>query len=458
MQILAKLEEVCYTIFMVRLEKFIHKNICVATSGGVDSMSLLHYLQTQQAKYGYLLSAVHCEHGIRGEESVSDWKFVEQTCKALGIPLYFFAEDCPMRAEKEKVSLETAARNFRYESFFKLIEDKKVDYIATAHHLDDEAETVLFRLCRGTSLSGVKGIAEENGCLLRPFLDWTREEIERYAKQNKIEYRIDSTNLERDATRNVLRLDVLPRLEKAVAGASKNLVRFAKQAGEDDALLYEYAESLLSYTLEGESEQIQVSFCDKKPIFRRACLMAMKYLGVEKDYTFTHLESLYFLQRLEGGACVHLPKNIQAKKMSAGIVFFEKTEEFFEKKKEPKKFTEKGFDGGRYEVKCSFAPLKEENLFKILRVDMEKIPPTAIFRFRQEGDEMERFGGGRKTLKKIFNEEKIPKEEREYFPLIAEKKGEVYAVCGVEISEKVKITGETKKVLYIALRKKGEKQ
>ncbi len=444
---------------MMDLEKYAKKNICVAVSGGMDSISLLHYLKMRENEYEYTLSAVHCEHGIRGEESVSDWKFVQKTCEKWNIPVFFFFEDCPKRAKEKKESLETTARNFRYESFAKLINEQKADYIATAHHLDDDAETVLFRLCRGTSLTGVQGISQKKGYVLRPFLDWTRKDIEEYVKKNGIEFCVDSTNLEKDATRNILRLDVLPTLEQALPSSSKNLVRFAKLAGEDDALLYEYAETLLDYRFEGEKEEIEVAFCDKKPIFRRACLIAMKYLGVEKDYTFAHLESLYYLQRLERGSLLSLPKNIQAKKTSSGVLFFEKTEGDFKEKNSPQKFNENGFDGGRYEVKCSFAPIKEENSsYKILKMDVDKIPQNALFRFREEGDEIDRFGGGRKSLKKFFNEEKIEVEEREYIPLIADEKGEVYVVCGVEISEKVKVDDESKRVLYISLQKKKEKK
>ncbi len=417
-------------------------------------MTLLHYLNAKQTQFGFSLSAVHCEHGIRGEESLQDLRFVERACKEWNIPLFIFSEDCPKKALEEKLSLETAARNFRYTSFSKLLSEDKADYIATAHHADDEAETVLFRLSRGTSLSGVKGIQEENGKIIRPLIDWTRAEIENYTKEYHIEYRTDKTNFERDATRNILRLDVLPKLNEAIGGASKNLVRFAGLAAEDDALLYEYAETLVSYSFDKE-ERIEVAFCDRKPIFRRACLMAMKYLGIEKDYTTAHLDALYYLQRKERGAKISLPQNIQAEKTSNALIFYERKEEIFEPLSAIEKFSEKGFDGGRYEVKCFFAPVEEKNEFKILRIDMDKIPKTAVFRFREEGDEIERFGGGRKTLKKFFNEEKTPVEERGYLPLIAEPNGkEVYVVCGVEISEKVKVDETTKRPVYIQLSKK----
>ena len=399
-----------------------------------------------------MLSAVHCEHGIRGGESLADMRFVQETCEAWNVPLFLFSADCPSLAKAEKVSLETAARNFRLQCFAYLIEQNKADFIATAHHLNDEAETVLFRLARGASLSGVVGMVETNGYFIRPFLNRTRAEIVAYAKENGLVWREDKTNFETDATRNKLRLEILPKLENAVAGATGNLVRFASLADEDDTLLYELAEKLLTQ----EEDGYAVAFCDKKPLFRRACLLALKGLGVDRDYTALHLENLCDLQKLERGAKQSLPKAVEAKKTETGILLYKKKLLSFVEKKAEEKFTKKGFDGGRYEVTVSKTPVNEfKNGWRVLRLDGEKIPDTAVFRFRKEGDYIQRFGGGKKSLKKFFNEEKIPVDEREYLPLIAEKDGsEVYAVCGVEISERVKVTETTKETLYLILQKK----
>jgi tRNA(Ile)-lysidine synthase len=437
---------------MLDLSKFKDKRICVATSGGVDSTALLHYLKSREKECGYKVSAAHCEHGIRGEESISDAKFVERICKEWDVPLYTFFEDCPARAKQKKMSLETAARDFRYESFAALISENKTDFIALAHHKNDEAETVLFRLSRGSSLSGVRGMSEMNGSFLRPFLSWSRLEIEEYAAKNGLSYCVDQTNFEMDATRNKLRLNVLPALEKAVEGAAENLVKFATRAAEDDELLYEYSRSLLSQ----EKDGFLVAFCEKKPLFTRACLLAMKALGIEKDYTAAHLDGVFALQHSERGSVLCLPQGVLAEKTQKGILFYRKTQEIFEEKPQEKPFDKNGFDGGRYEVKVFLQePVLEQFEYPVLKVDEEKLPKNCVFRFRQEGDEIERFGGGRKSLKKFFNEKKTPVQERAYLPLIAEKdRGEVYVVCGIEISEKVKVTVDTKQTLYIALIKK----
>ena len=428
---------------------FTKKRICVAISGGVDSVALLHHLKAQEEEYGYTVSAVHCEHGIRGEESLSDARFVQTLCKEWGVPLHVFSEDCPARAKREKQSLETAARNFRYQCFHQILEGNQADFIATAHHKNDDAETVLFRLMRGTSLTGVGGIAALNEKIVRPFLSWTRADIEQYAKQNQLSYCLDSTNMEMDATRNKLRLQILPLMEETVPGAMENMLRFSRLAAEDDGLLYAYAEKLLQRKKDG----IFVSFCEGKPLFRRACLLALKGLGLEKDYTALHLESAYKLQYLERGAKLSLPKGIEAEKTQKGIRFFVKEEEKPLERSAEKIYTTDGFDGGRYEVKISSTPLEGEDLC-VLRIDGDKIPNNAVFRFRKDGDFIHRFGGGKKSLKKFFNEKKTPVAERGYLPLIATDDGEVFVACGVEISEKVKVTENTKNTIYIFTQRK----
>jgi tRNA(Ile)-lysidine synthetase-like protein len=166
------------------------------------------------------------------------------------------------------------------------------------------------------------------------------------------------------------------------------------------------------------------------------------------------VEEMRGVTQLDAGALtVFIEKGVEAVRREADIYFYKKQEESFEEKALPRYFDETGFDGGRYQVIVSKTPIVQAGEWRVLQVDGEKIPPTATYRFRAEGDFIRRFGGGTKTLKKFFNEEKTPVEERGYLPLIAEENGEVYVVCGVEISEAVKITQETKQPLYIGLKK-----
>ncbi len=377
-------------------------------------------------------------------------RFTQALCKEWEIPLRTVREDCPARAVREKTSLETAARNFRYEQFAALIKSGEADYIATAHHQGDEAETVLFRIARGSSLRGASGIKEENG-LIRPLLEWTKGDILKYIQDNGLTFQEDSTNLEREATRNKIRLEILPKLEEAVPRAAENLVRFARLAREDDELLYRLSDCLLTEERGG----VAVSFSKEKPLFTRACISAMKGVGLDKDYEEAHLAALFALQDLERGAVITLPKGARAKKGTKGVLFYREKEEELPPLEKEAPFTLEGYDGGRYAVKLSFTPIEGEGEWRVLRADLNKIPPSAKFRFRKEGDYIYPFGGGKKSLKKFFNEKKVAVEEREGLPLIADG-NEVYAVCGVEISAKIAVDESTQKQIYVAiLRRKG---
>ena len=399
-------------------------------------MVLLYLLKRDAEKYGYFVSAVNFEHGIRGEESVADSLFVQDTCKAWGVLLSSFVENCVERAKREKLSLETAARNFRRENYEKILKDGLADFIATAHHANDNAETVLFRLARGTSLSGVIGIRKTDGKYIRPLIEKTKEEILAFANESGIPFREDSTNFEPIATRNIIRLDILPKIEEIVPCATKNLSHFASIASEDDEFLYELADSLITLS----NGCGTVVFNVKKPVFRRA-----------------YLSDLYALQFLKMGAKISLPNNLEAKKTKDGIFFYKK-EDFCVVDFEPKRFECGEFLFGKYQVYVTNEPLKIETGEKVLRLDGDKIPKDCIFRQRLEGDVFRKYGGGTKSLKRYLIDKKIPVENRD-MPLLTDANGStVYAVCGVEIADDVKVTDQTKKTVYIAVKNIGEKK
>lgn len=436
---------------MKGLEKFANKRICVATSGGADSTALLHFLKSREAEYGYYLSAVHCEHGIRGEESVADMGFVAALCEKWGVPLFIFREDCLKKAEREKCSVETAAREFRRACFSSLVTENKADIIATAHHADDEAETVLFRIARGAALSGATGMKAEEGRYLRPFLTRSKADILAYIKENDLDYREDKTNGQAEYTRNKLRLEVFPALEEAVPGAKENFARFAFLAAEDEAYLQKQSEKLLTRKGKGRL----VAFSEEAVLFRRAALAAMKVLGCDRDYTAGHLESAFALQSLERGARISLPKGVEAEKTKDGVYFYktDETEPLPSVEKRCVPFHKMAFDGGMYLMNVCFSPAESTGEWKTLRVDADKIPENAVFRFREEGDKMRVFGGGTKSLKKLLNERKIPVKERAYLPVLA-LENEVLAVGGVEIADRVKVTEQTERIVYLILEKK----
>lgn len=303
----------------------------------------------------------------------------------MGNSAFSFSADCPAEAERDKVSLETAARNFRYRCFSSLL-GAETDYIATAHHADDEAETVLFRLCRGAALSGVKGMEPVSGNFLRPFLDRTKAEILQYVEREKIPFREDKTNFEEAATRNKLRLRILPELEKAIPGTAGNLARFARFAAEDDAFLYERSKELVKEVSPRSRRDtgLRIKFSDYLPLMRRACLIALKKVGIEKDYTSAHLEAVCALRNLQTGSRISLPDGIEAERTYDEIALFrgrnsEKAKRRIEKSSDGRDMSET--DGAEEYIAeiCSSPPSEEAYFGKILRFDADSLPDTAGF-------------------------------------------------------------------------------
>ncbi len=411
--------------------------MCVAISGGVDSVTLLHLFFKHKEEHHITVSALTCEHGIRKEESLRDLDFVKKLCADWGVPLQVFAADVPARAKAHGRGVEEEGRAFRYECFFSVLDGDLADFVATAHHLDDVAETVLFRLARGTSLAGLNAIKE--GKIVRPLLSVPKEEILHYAEENGLSFVTDSTNDDVTYSRNAIRKNVLPALEKVVQGAKEHLADFARRAGEDD----EYLQSLAEKELVRCGEGYRVSVSLPKPIFLRAAIKAIAAFGRERDYTENFLCEIEKLTRLQSGRKVQF-LNAEAVREGDEILFHVPRPAFGGEIA----LSEGSFTVGD-DVVCICREKREGALF----ADYDKFPEGCVIRTRREGDVITPFGGGTKTLKKFFTDKKIPAREGAELPLIA-KGNEVFLVFGVEISDKVKVTDETATLMYFYKTKK----
>lgn len=227
-------------------------DVVVALSGGADSVCLLYnMLSLWERGYIETLTAVHCNHGLRGEEADRDEQFCKDLCNKLKIHLY--CEKIPVTeyAKEHSLSLEEAGRNLRYKTFEKYRMGGK---IATAHNKKDNAETVIFNLIRGTSLAGMGGIPIMRDAIIRPLLDVSREEIEEYLKEIGADFVTDHTNLETKYSRNKIRLSIIPEMENINDGAVNNITAFAKLASYDEEFLSSLADDYLSMLHHGENE------------------------------------------------------------------------------------------------------------------------------------------------------------------------------------------------------------
>ena len=437
----------------IDLSKYSKLNICVAVSGGRDSMALLHYLLARGGEYGIRVCAVNFDHGMRDVTSARDSAFVADYCASRGVPLLFY------RWESAGEKTEAAAHIWRSMRYAEAVLPQVLpngekwegaDAVATAHHLNDNAETVLFNLARGSGIAGLTGICDET-CLavsgkpfklIRPLIAVSRAEIGEYIARNGIPYVDDETNFTDDYTRNKIRHNVLPELERAVPNAAGAIYRFSRIAAEDEEYFGGIIEErgLIKRTPLG----YEIAKCPEKPIFKRAILKCLSECGV-RDYTFGHLEALYALQFAERGKkfgfCGYTAINegnrtalcadSMLKMRDEGCPFWE----FFGCSAEPVFFGRPLYIGSANGI-----PELDISCKKTLRFDSGKIPKDAVVRFMRAGDRFTKFGGGTKNLGSYFTDKKIPVRLRANIPLVASG-SDVFLVCGVEISEKCRTDG-----------------
>ncbi len=413
---------------MFDLSKYANKRICVAVSGGRDSMALIHFVYTRMHEYGITLSALNCDHKIRGEASARDSALVEGWCLERKIPLMKFVWDY------EGAKTEQSARLWRRECYKRALETC-ADFVATAHHMNDSAETVLFNLARGSAVAGLSGITDGEG-IIHPLTGCTRKRIDEYVSENNVPYADDETNFSDGYTRNKIRHNVLPELEKAVPGATGNIYRFSRLASEDE----EYFKKVINERniFRVTPFGAEILFCESV-IFKRAAVQAVKYFN-RTDYTCEHLDRLYLLAQAE--------KNKKFEFL--GLTAYAATGKIF--------IT----DGG---PQCGEIPFKEyngDNFFgqrliisptvqgggKVLKFDADALSDGAVIRFKRDKDKFRKFGGGTKSLGDYFTDKKIPLWVRGRIPLIADG-SEILAVCGVEISDGIKICESTKNACCI---------
>lgn len=433
---------------MEKILDFIKKNklikagevIGVGISGGIDSMCLLHFLNEHKNDLDIEVVAIHINHSIR-EESDDDARFVVEKCKEMGVRVYKFTIDCPKIAKDKKVSLETAAREGRYGVFDALLRKDIVDKIALAHHQMDQAETILMHIFRGCGVSGAKGMDPiRDGVYIRPMLNVSKEDIKAYSAENSIEYVEDSSNKDNSFTRNYLRNVVMKDILKKWPNAVEAINSFANAVSEDD----EYIKNALdtnALLVDDKIVQMPCSyFYGSSAIYSRIVFKALSLIGVTKDIERKHIEMIKDLAtHLENGKKIRLPYDITVSKEYDYLTFENK---YVEKPKMSKPLKCEEFDAPNFGKVC-IKRVKVDSLIdeNALYFDYRKVPKDARWRYREEGDIFEKFGGGTKKLKSVLIDKKIPVRLRDYIPVLADE-NEVYVIAGVAISEKVRIDSD----------------
>ena len=302
------------------------KNVCVAVSGGADSMALLFLLYSIKDKYGFSLCAVNVEHGIRGKSSLDDTNFVKSYCNEKNIPIFCFSVDCLNHSKANKLSLEESARILRYECFYSLLNSKKCDVIATAHHQSDNAESTLFNIFRGCGIDGLCGIENYSNQIIRPLLSVSKKEILAFIKDNDVPFVTDETNFCDDYTRNYLRQNVIPKIKEVFPEFEKSLYRLSQIAKENTEYILSKAEERIKII---DQHTVAINLPVDKPIFFKCVILALNNLNVNKDWEKKHIDSAYELTRNQTGKRIDFPFGITVYKEGENLVFTKNTNSIF---------------------------------------------------------------------------------------------------------------------------------
>lgn len=431
-------------------------HIVAGISGGADSVCLLAVLHELMERWNLNVTAVHINHSIRKETALRDADFVRKLCESWNIPCYVETFDVRKMAKIKGISVEEAGRIARYDTFEKIRKNLGADKIAVAHHMDDNAETILFQLVRGSGLRGIGGMEQRRGVIIRPLLFLTRRQIEAWLEERKLSYVTDETNLSQEYTRNKIRLTVIPYLEAEISeGARKHIVSCGKLCLEADDYLVKEAEKWLNEygkidmtgAVEIRAEEfLPLHSALKKYVIRETI---KRVTGKRKDLTHGHVEALLHLFELSVGKQVCLPGKVYAIRMYDRVKIGEKKE---------------ALDGpevkmGECHMIVTDFPYKKnekipENIYTKW-FDYDTIKHTVSLRSRQAGDRISVVKEGSKKLKDYMIDAKIPKEWRERVPLVADG-NQILWVVGYRIGEEYKVTEQTRRILQITIQQDRE--
>ena len=480
--------------------------VLAAVSGGADSVCLLLLLNGMAAELGIRVFAFHMNHGIRGEEADRDEQFVGELCKQLEIPLTVAHEKVETYAEEHGLSGEEAGRILRYRHLEETAERYQCAKIAVAHHEDDDAETVLLNLFRGSGLAGLSGIRPVRGKIIRPLLCVSRKEIEEYLKEQGFSWCEDSTNRENDYTRNKIRNELLPWVRENInSRAAEHILAVSELAAQADVYFEMEAERILEESCSKRREEakqptsqnageadgkesgtgqdskvaenamkmytkISTNLFDsqseilKTYIIRR---MVLNAAGKAKDITERHIRAVMKLTGPGGGYSVNLPYGLQAVRGYETLKIVQvqerrsavessdpgqkwKNEGSFEKEIRLRTDLDETFRVGPASIRLHAIPRKKEPEIPKNQYtkwfDYDKINVGLSIRYRKNGDYLTLSGGGKKKLRRFMIDEKIPEDERDRIPVLADG-DHVLWVVGYRISDYYKITDETEHIL-----------
>ena len=413
----------------------------LAVSGGLDSMVLLYLFQ----QLPYEIVVLHCNFQLRGLESFGDQNFIQNYCEQNNIPVFVTQFDTEAFAKDYKLSTQVAARELRYNWFYELLETHKFDYILTAHHADDNLETFIINLSRGTGLDGLIGIPEQNDKIIRPLLPFSRDEILKYAQENNIEWREDSSNSSNKYLRNKIRHDLVPILKEINPDFLKAFQKTQSYLQESKEMVEDASIMIYQQVAKeaGDDIHFDLNQLKKLPNYKSYLYQWLNEFG------FLAWNDIYDLVDGQSGKQVfsaefRLLKNRDTLILSPISEISEKEE--FEINENDKEIN--------FPLKlrlCNVSHITIDSN-KTIFVDAEKIQFPLILRKWKEGDSFQPFGMGGKSKKvsKLFKDEKLSLIEKENIWLLCSN-NQIVWVVGIRQDERFKIENPSNKILKIEL-------
>lgn len=420
------------------------QKVIVGLSGGADSMCLVSLLNKHKLELGIVLEAAHINHCIRGDEALRDENFVREFCEKEEIPLHVLTADIPALAALSGESTELCARRVRYEYFASL----NADIIATAHTGSDRIETMLMNLTRGATLTGLCSIPPVRGNIVRPLIGILRTEIEDYCRKESVAYIVDSSNLTDDYTRNKFRNNVIPMLSCINPAFEKNALRCIESINDEELYFSLYVNELYTGLVDSDGNLNVNAVLGLDLSVKKRVVRLFIENTINSDYEMKHIDRI--VNSLGSTFAVVLPGNFR--------ISGDKEKLYYDRFSECKETfsgltTVKGKDcvaeRGNDKLLLKWADILPDDVTGCFIADADKINDSIVIRTRIAGDVFH-LGKRRcsKTLKKLFNELKIPAEKRDSLFVVADENGLIFAEeAGIDAMRE--INNRTKKFLII---------
>lgn len=442
--------------------------VLVALSGGPDSVCLLNILKELKENLDIEIFAAHLNHCIRGKEADNDEEYSKLLCEKLNIKFYSRSVKVEEMAKELGISSEMAGRKARYDFFDDIKKKENIDKIAVAHNANDQAETILMRIMRGTGMDGLEGIKPvRDNKYIRPILCLTRAEIEEYCKMKMLAPKIDKTNLEPIYARNKVRLELIPYIQENFNEDIINtLNRFSSITSRDNSYMDEMTEKAFKKYVTISKERVVIGkecFKEHVAIVTRVIRKAIETIvNSLNNFQQVHILDIINLQGTNGGKYINLPMNILAENTYGDIVLRLKNDDVIEYS--PLKISLKDIDKEQLQKGIFIGNIFNYNIF--IRLIMKNksinisgntytryfefpIDSDIVIRRRAQGDRFSPYGmSGNKKLKDLFMDMKVPKEERENIPIVLFN-NVITWIVGYRTSNNFKIDKNTKQILEI---------